>query len=209
MNFLCLSDFHGTVPFQIKEIVKESKIDAILYTGDYSPHGWGEGEGENTETPLNFLVGLGLPVFSVYGNIDPDISFFEEFERENKNFHFVHLKRLKAGGYYIVGIGDYLFPNRERAINSFESLLKKKPEKTIVLSHYPPKGVLDMTDTGENAGKKELKELIDKYRPLLFLCGHIHEAAGVSKIGRTTVINAAMKTVLAEIEDGEVNVSLV
>lgn len=206
MNFLCSSDFHGVVPVQMKEIIKERKIDAILYAGDYSPHGWG-GEGENTEDPLNFLINLGLPVFSVHGNIDPEEQFFEQIDKDNKNFHFIHLKRVKVKGYHIVGLGDfYLDPY---ALKKFESLLKQKPERTIVLSHYPPKGVVDKTDFGSHVGSPELLDLIKKYKPLLVICGHIHEAAGVDNIGDTTVVNAAMTNVLVEIEAGEVSVSLI
>ncbi len=206
MNLLCSSDFHGVVPVQMKEIIKKKKIDAILSGGDYSPHGWG-GEGESTEDPLNFLINLGLPVFSVFGNIDPEEQFFEEFNRKNKNFHFIHLKRVKIKDYYVVGLGDFYFDSY--ALKKFESLLKQKPDKTIILSHYPPRGVVDKVDFGSHVGSTELRDLIEKYKPMLVLCGHIHEAAGVDKIGNTTVVNMAMRNVLVEIEDGEVNVSLV
>lgn len=206
MKFLCSSDFHGVVPVQMAKIVKENKIDAILSGGDYSPHGWG-GEGESTEEPLEFLTGLGLPVFSVFGNIDPENSFFEDFERRHKNFHFLHLKRAKVKGYYIVGLGDFYFD--EYALKTFESLLKQDPEKTIVLSHYPPKGAGDQVGFGMRVGSKELRDLIEKYKPLLVVCGHIHEDAGVFNVGKTVVVNAAMTNVLVEIDDGEVSVSLV
>ncbi len=211
MNFLCSSDLHGVVPVQMKSIVKERKIDAILYGGDLSPHGWFGGEGESAEAPLEFMLGLGLPFFLVNGNIDPDMSFFENAEKRHGNLHFVHLRRVKFGKYYVVGLGDYLYPftGADYALKMFRSLLEKSPEKTIVISHYPPRGVADMTDTGVNAGKKELMKIIEEFRPPVFLCGHIHEAAGIARLGETTVINAAMKTVLLEMNDGEVNVSLV
>lgn len=206
MKLLCSSDFHGIVPVQMEKIIRENRIDAILSGGDYSPHGWG-GEGESTEDPLHFITGLGLPVFSVFGNIDPDKSFFEEFERSHRNFHFIHLKRVKVKGYYIVGLGDFYFD--EYALKTFESLLRQNPEKTIVLSHYPPKGAVDRVDLGMRVGSPELRDLIEKYGPLLVVCGHIHEDAGVDRIGKTVVVNTAMTNVLVEIENGEVNVSLV
>lgn len=206
MKFLCSSDFHGIVPVQMAKIVKENKIDAILSGGDYSPHGWG-GEGDSTEEPLEFITELGPSVFSVFGNIDPEKSFFEKFEQKHKNFHFLHLKRAKVKSVYVVGLGDFYFDGH--ALKAFESLLKQNPEKTIVLSHYPPKGAGDLVGFGMHVGSKELRDLIEKYKPLLVLCGHIHEDAGVSKIGKTTVVNAAMTNVLVEIDDGEVNVSLV
>jgi len=206
MKFLCTSDLHGVVPVQMKEIVSFQNIDAILAAGDFSPHGW-HGEGRNAEGPLNFLISLGLPVFCVNGNIDPNPDYFLNLEKIHEKFHFVHLKRVKVGDYYIVGLGDYYFM-ASYVLDKFESLLKKNPKKTIVISHYPLRGVLDKTDFGSHVGSDELRALIEKYQPLVFLCGHIHEAAGVSNIGKTTVINAAMKNVLVEIKDEEVNVSL-
>ncbi|MCD6477963.1 MAG: metallophosphoesterase [Candidatus Aenigmarchaeota archaeon] len=207
MKFLCSSDFHGVVPIQMKEIAKQHNINAILAAGDFSPHGW-HGEGESAEGPLRFLISLGLPVFCVHGNIDPSPDYFLHLEKMYKNFHYVHLKRVKMGDYYIVGIGDFYFMS-SYVLDKFEELLKKNPKKTIVISHYPPLGILDKSNLGNHAGSEELRNLIEKYQPLLFLCGHIHESAGVGNIGRTTVINAAMKNVLVEIEDEEVNVSLV
>lgn len=39
------------------------------------------------------------------------------------------------------------------------------------------------------AGSKSVKEAIEKYQPLACLVGHIHEARGTAKIGRTMVFN--------------------
>jgi len=39
------------------------------------------------------------------------------------------------------------------------------------------------------AGSTASRKVVEKYQPLLMLTGHIHEARGLVKIGRTTVIN--------------------
>ncbi len=206
MKILCSSDFHGVKPVQMKSIIKNNKIDAILSGGDYSPHGWG-GEGDSEEGPLKFLTKLGVPVFSVFGNIDQDKDFFEDFDSNNRNFNFIHLKKVRIKDYYVLGIGDFYLDSF--ALKKFEKLLKEKPDKTIVLSHYPPEGAVDITDFGMHVGSKELRDLVEKYKPPLFVCGHIHEAAGIENIGKTIVVNVAMRNVLIEIEKDEINVSLV
>jgi uncharacterized protein len=38
-------------------------------------------------------------------------------------------------------------------------------------------------------GSKAVRSVIDKYQPVLGLHGHIHEARGIMKLGRTTIIN--------------------
>ena len=205
MNFLCTSDLHGIVPVQMKHIVTERSVDAILYAGDFTPHGWG-GEGNSTEEPLEFISNLGVPVYSVFGNIDPDKEYFIDAERKLKNFNFIHLKRVRIDDWYIVGLGDFYMDSY--ALRKFEDLLKKDPEKTIILSHYPPEGVVDMTDFGSHVGSREIREIVEKYEPPVMICGHIHEAAGVGKIGKTKVANVAMKNVIIEIKSGKPNISL-
>ena len=207
MNLLCTSDPHGVVPVQMSNIIKEREIDAIICAGDFTPHGW-HGEGGSMEDVINFLLSLNKPIFFVHGNIDPSPDYFSSLEANYKNLNYIHLKRAKIGDYYLVGIGDFHFmPNI--VIDKLEELVKRDPKKTIIVSHYPPKGLVDFTSDGEHAGIERFREIIEKYQPLLFICGHIHEAAGVTKLGKTTIVNASMKNILAEINDGEVNISLV
>ena len=48
-----------------------------------------------------------------------------------------------------------------------------------------PGGGMEMTPVGSTS----VRGVIESYQPLLGLHGHIHEAKGVAKIGRTTCIN--------------------
>jgi len=41
----------------------------------------------------------------------------------------------------------------------------------------------------EHVGSKAVKDAIKRYQPLIGLHGHIHEAAGTDKIGKTSAIN--------------------
>jgi len=207
MNLLCSADFHGLVPTQMSYIVQQREVDAIVCGGDFSPHGW-HGEGESLDDVISFLLGLNKPIFFVQGNMDPSPDYFTHLESSYNNLNYIHLKRAKIGDYYLVGIGDFHFMPSV-VMDKLESLVKKNPSKTIIVSHYPPKGLVDLADDGEHAGIEEFRELIEKYQPLLFICGHIHEAAGTTKLGKTTVVNVAMKNVLAEINEDEVNISLV
>lgn len=63
-------------------------------------------------------------------------------------------------------------------------------EHHVVLSHSPPHGgKLDRTHFFKHVGSKALRAFIDRTRPELVVCGHIHEARGIEKLGRTTVVN--------------------
>ena len=74
--------------------------------------------------------------------------------------------------------------------------LKELRDADILLTHAPPRGTLDCTYEGNNAGSKALRDAYynacDDQAPTLWVCGHIHEAAGATRLGATTIINCGM-----------------
>lgn len=48
----------------------------------------------------------------------------------------------------------------------------------IIISHSPQSGVLDFCHSGSHGGSYELNNVIKMCKPLLHLCGHVHEASG-------------------------------
>lgn len=77
--------------------------------------------------------------------------------------------------------------NKRRAIK-LNKLLKENL-KSVLIAHNPPYGYVDKAYTGEHVGSKILLNAIKKYKPRLVLCGHIYEAKGKAKIGKTIVYN--------------------
>jgi uncharacterized protein len=63
----------------------------------------------------------------------------------------------------------------------------------IVLSHSPPRDCLDLTKAGVRIGSPALRDHILEHRPLLVVCGHVHEAAGIENLGKTMVVNTACR----------------
>jgi len=111
----------------------------------------------------------------------------------------------------------------------------KDPKRAIFDIHVPPYGtgideapelttelrmVLDGTGTPKMipVGSTAVREAILKYQPMLGLHGHIHESAGIRKLGETTIVNPGseyaegiLRGALIEINarQGLVNVNLV
>jgi len=57
-------------------------------------------------------------------------------------------------------------------------------------SVYPPKPVLQRgSPVLIGAGSKSVRDAVEKYQPVLDLCGHVHESRGVCKIAKTLVVN--------------------
>lgn len=55
------------------------------------------------------------------------------------------------------------------------------PKCDILVSHEPPKHILDLTYHGFSAGSFHLKDLVERAenKPRMWLCGHIHESRGI------------------------------
>ncbi len=57
-------------------------------------------------------------------------------------------------------------------------------------SVYPPKPVINKGQAVMiGAGSTAIRREVEKYQPLVHLCGHIHESRGTTRIGKTLVIN--------------------
>ena len=61
----------------------------------------------------------------------------------------------------------------------------------ILITHGPPKGILDKTKRGEEAGCEELLKKVLEVQPKIHVFGHIHEAYGILQKDQTVYINAS------------------
>src|SRR5690606_27797878 len=67
------------------------------------------------------------------------------------------------------------------------------PEDTdVLITHGPPRGILDRTVTGTPVGCDDLRAALDRLAPRLHVFGHIHEAYGRVEGPRTTFVNASV-----------------
>ncbi|MCI0601738.1 metallophosphatase domain-containing protein [bacterium] len=65
------------------------------------------------------------------------------------------------------------------------------PDTDILLSHGPPKGILDRTVRGDAVGSTALLQRIREIRPKLVVFGHIHEGYGKHEEDGITYLNAS------------------
>jgi hypothetical protein len=199
MKFLVISDIHGNVE-NVEKLDSEFKsADAVLFGGDFAKFG----SPETGKPVLEKLVSKHDTIFSVIGNCD-EPEFLDEVDgadisvEGNLTFH-EGLAFAGAGGGTKFS-GDTPFERDEDEILSDFSLVDASAEncvdengkwKSLVLiMHNPPKDTdCDMIPGGIHVGSQKLRDYIEKYEPLLVVTGHIHESAGISKVGDTTVVN--------------------
>ena len=63
-------------------------------------------------------------------------------------------------------------------------------KQVILMIHTPPRGeVVDRLPSGVHVGSPGVRALIEKYQPSIVVTGHIHEAAGDERMGRSHVLN--------------------
>ena len=67
------------------------------------------------------------------------------------------------------------------------------PRCDILVSHGPPYGYADKTESGENVGFRCMREYVHRERPTYTFCGHIHECGGerwavLSRAGEISIV---------------------
>jgi Icc-related predicted phosphoesterase len=60
----------------------------------------------------------------------------------------------------------------------------------ILVAHTPPFGTTtDMVHSGAHVGSPALRRFVERRQPDAVLCGHIHEARGIDRIGKSQIVN--------------------
>jgi len=159
--------------------------------------------------------------------------YFDDEIKKLKNIVLVDKKKKKIKGIEIIGHGGYVDitefvknpidkdkkrrEKRKKRYKKDESKLKelfleKKPRKKFIfLIHYTPYGIFDrvkLKDSpmyNKNVGWLPYNKIIKRYKPLLVICGHMHESPGKKKLWGSLIINPGAakydKAALIEIDD--------
>lgn len=69
--------------------------------------------------------------------------------------------------------------------------LDKVQKADIIISHGPPYGFGDKTQSGKNVGSRALLSAIKRLGPKLVVCGHIHEARGNYSFENSVILNTS------------------
>ena len=74
-------------------------------------------------------------------------------------------------------------------------------EFSILLSHPPPFGVFDSVGP-THVGSQAVRKIVERKKPIMVICGHIHEYEGKEILGETLIVKLAPaeKMRAAEIE---------
>lgn len=174
LRIFVVADIHCSYVYAWRAIDRAMELDSdlVFIAGDIE-----------CSDIIDEFVDSGLKIYGVTGNLDDH--YIYRYMQSRGILLDGEVKKEKD--YLVAGIGGL------STANNIERVEKKLGElggdKLIILSHYPPLGFNDKTFTGEHAGLPVLREFIEKHDPVLFIHGHIHEARGYSRLGRTTIVN--------------------
>ena len=188
MKILAASDIHGDKTIISRLVKKSLESDIIILTGDISNCDM------STEKVIKELKKSKKPILAVHGN--------HELETEIKSGRQVinlHKKVKTIGNYNFVGYGGGGFSQRDKEFEKFASKIKK--ENIVLITHAPPYDTrLDYLPQTGHVGSRSIKEFKKKHKPLLVICGHLHEnEAKKQKIKSTMLVNPGPKGEIIEI----------
>ena len=184
-----ISDLHGDAgkARAFARRILHKKVDAVVIAGDLT----NEGTGKVAKEILDAFAGF--RVFAVPGNMDNE-EVVNALEEKGMS---LHKKAVKFNGYWFVGLGGakpvntyYRLNIGELEAKKYLSGLMEGKENVILLSHSPPSGTgISMSGSGFDLGVGAIRAAIEKYRPKVCICGHVHESMGQEMVGETLCVN--------------------
>ena len=199
MKLLLFSDLHCNTNFAQEILTQSGQVDVVIGAGDFASVRRG------IEKTIDILKEIKKPSILVPGNNES----LEELYTACKGWahaHILHGSALEIEGETFFGIGggipitpfgswSYDFSEEDA-----EKLLSDLPEGTILISHSPPYGVLDVSSGGQHFGSKSVRDTIINKKPKLVVCGHVHESGGKkANLEKSIVINAGPEGILYEL----------
>ncbi len=201
MKLLLFSDVHCSEKHCTELVRMSESVDLVIGAGDLGLVRKG------LENTINMLKAIQKPTVLVPGNSE-SLEELVEACRAWPNAHVLHGSGVELMGRRFFGIGggipitpfgswSYDFTEEEAT-----QLLSTCPHNGILVTHSPPKGVVDVSSADQHFGSLAIRQAILDKQPLLCVCGHIHESAGKSgQLGNTPVVNAGPKGLFRELTE--------
>lgn len=187
MRLLAFSDLHRDRrrAERLAELARDA--DVVIGAGDFASIRLG------LERTLEPFLGLDTPAVLVPGNNESDSALWRACA-DWSAARVLHGEGTEIDGVQFFGLGGGVpvtpFPwsfdlNEDEAAAKLETC----PEGAVLVSHSPPKGYVDEAH-GRHLGSEAVLRAIERKRPRLTVCGHIHQAWGQeAAVAGTSVVN--------------------
>jgi hypothetical protein len=194
LKILAAGDIHGDIGLaeKLAEKAKKEHVDLVVLCGDLTL----------AETSTDNIIGpfkkRHEKVLLIPGNHETfaTADFLAELYGV-KNIHGYSVKYKDVGIFGAGGANIGLFQLDEKELYD---VLKKGHEKIrylkkkIMVTHVHPTGTKMEKLTSIFPGSSGIRKAVEKFKPDILFCSHVHEADGIEeKIGNTKVINVGKK----------------
>ncbi len=190
MKLLLFSDLHCDAAAARRLVERSRGVDVVVGAGDFATVRRG------IHVCIDVLRAIDRPAVLVPGNNETTEELTEACASWPQA-HVLHGSGVTLQGVSFHGLGggvpvtpfgawSHDFTEGEAA-----ELLGDCAPGCVLVSHSPPKGVLDQGSGGESLGSVAVREAVVQMRPRLVVCGHIHACAGRhAMLEQTPVVNA-------------------
>jgi uncharacterized protein len=191
MKLLAFSDLHRDRRRAERLVEMAQEADVVIGAGDFATMHQG------LESTIEALSSIPVPAVLVPGNAETDIELWQACASW-PSAHVLHgeAKEIAGaqffglGGAVPPGVGGIRFPwSFDLSEDEAAAKLESCPEGAILVLHSPPKGHLDEAH-GRHLGSEAVLAAIERKRPVLAVCGHVHPCWGrEATVGTTPVFN--------------------
>jgi Icc-related predicted phosphoesterase len=190
--WVVVGDIHDDVA-SFARIPELGKSVGVIATGDLTMLGGVK----KAEAVLGALRRSGKPILAQIGNMDkPEVDRW--LTEQGVNLHTV--TRELAPEIAVFGVGaSTLTPfgtPSEFPESAYEGWLRAcwreagKYPYAVLVSHNPPRDTAcDVIPGNAHVGSTAVRAFLEEAQPDVCLCGHIHEARAVDRVGRTLIVN--------------------
>lgn len=200
LKILAAGDIHGDTGLakKLAERAEKEKVDLVILCGDLTLFD------SSTANIMGPFVKKHQKVLLIPGNHESvaTADFLAEFYGQ-KNIHGYSVKYKDVG---IFGAGGANIGLEQLSEKELYDLLRKGFDrikylkKKIMVTHVHPSKTLMEKFTNIFPGSDGIKRAVEKLKPNILLCSHVHEAEGIEeRIGKTRVINVGKKGKIIEI----------
>ncbi len=192
MRVLAFSDIHGGYRQVERVLASQAQFDAIIIGGDLT----NAGTAREAREAIRAMLDHGKPVVAVAGNMDP-LPVEEELRALGVSLDSCGRTIGDVGFFGVSGapISVLRTPNEiteEEILRRAEAGWKDVAgcRRRVFVPHAPPVGTaLDRLRDGRHVGSTAVRDFIERRKPDLVVCGHIHEARGTDRIDSTMIVN--------------------
>lgn len=187
MKCLIFADIHNDKK-AMEDLVlraKENDINFMICAGDLSNFGTG------LHAMLKLIDSVNKPCYIIPGNHEGDETLTKALKKYSK-IKNIHKQAVELDGYILLGYGDGGFSKEDLEFRKLSRQWygKYNGKKIILLTHGPPYGTEIDYLHKSHVGNLDYRKFIDRIKPKVVVCGHIHETAGIiTELKETKIIN--------------------